>query len=116
MARPKRPHGAGSLYIKHGSYYGRWMTADGGLPNRRLGRVRVPGIREGLTRRQAEKRLRELMDVVDVISDRERTIETAGQALLAQLEAKGSAKSHVETVESHLRVPVSCTRQDTLSL
>ena len=56
------------------------------------------------------------MDVVDVISDRERTIETAGQALLAQLEAKGSAKSHVETVESHLRVPVSCTRQDTLSL
>ena len=67
MARPKRPHGAGSLYIKHGSYYGRWMTADSGLANRRLGRVRVPGTREGLTRRQAEKRLRELMDVVEVV-------------------------------------------------
>ena len=27
----------------------------------------------------------------------------AGQALLEQLEAKGRAKSHLQTVESHLR-------------
>jgi integrase len=32
------------------------------------------------------------------------TVATAGVALLAQLEARGSSKSHRETVESHLRV------------
>jgi hypothetical protein len=61
MARSKRPNGAGSVYVKHGSFYGRWRTTDGGLANRKLGLVRRPGTREGLTRTQAEKCLRELM-------------------------------------------------------
>ena len=54
MARPKRANGAGSIYIKHGSYYGRWVTLEGGMTNRKLGRVRRPGTREGLTHTQAE--------------------------------------------------------------
>ena len=98
--------GGDSPYTKHGSFYGRWMTADGGLAKRKLGRVRLPGSREGLTRRQAEKRLRKLMDVVQAVPDPERTSEAAGQARFAQLEAKGSATSHIETAESHLRVHV----------
>ena len=104
MARTKRANGAGTVYIKNGSYYGRWITVEGGRTNRRLGRVRQPGTRDGITRTQAEKRLRELMATVQVTSDPERTMGLAGQALLTRLEAKGSSKSHLETVESHLRV------------
>jgi hypothetical protein len=56
MGPGRRANGAGSLYIKHGSYYGRWVTADGGHVNRRLGPVRRPGTRQGLTHTQAEQR------------------------------------------------------------
>jgi hypothetical protein len=104
MAKPKRPNGAGSVYIKHGSYYGRWLIVEGGLANRKLGRVRRPGTREGLTHTQAEKRLRELMETIQVTTDPDRTVAIAGEALLAQLEARGCSKSHIETAESHLRV------------
>jgi integrase len=109
VARPgiagiRRANGAGSVYIKHGSYYGRWSTDAGDHPNRKLGPVRRPGSASGLTRRQAERRLRELMAEVNVITDVEITIALAGSALLEQLEAKGRSKSHVQTVESHLRV------------
>src|SRR5829696_10271257 len=99
MARPKRPNGAGSVYIKHGSYYGRWLTVEGGLANRKLGRVRRPGTREGLTHTQAEKRLRELMETIQVTTDPDRTVAVAGAALLVQLEARRCSKSHIETAE-----------------
>ena len=104
MTRPKRANGAGSVYIKHGSYYGRWLTAGGGHTNRRLGPVRQPGTSSGLTRKQAEQRLRALMDEVQVTTDASVTVAIAGRAWVEALEAKGRAKSHVQTVESHLRV------------
>jgi hypothetical protein len=44
------------------------------------------------------------MSVVQVVTDPGRTIATAGQALLEHLEAKGRARSHIESVEVHLRV------------
>ena len=37
MPRDKRVNGAGTVYIKHGSYYGRWRTVTGRRTNRRLG-------------------------------------------------------------------------------
>ena len=104
MAREKRANGAGSIYIKHGSYYGRWLTPGGGRTNRRLGSVRRPGTVSGLTRTQAERRLRELMAEIQAVTDPDVTIAVAGEALLAHLEGKGCSKSHLETVESHLRV------------
>src|SRR5262249_40799441 len=61
----------------------------------------------GLTRTQAERRLRELMRedaAVPAAADRERTIADAGAAFVEHLEARGRAKSHVESVRSHLRV------------
>jgi hypothetical protein len=100
----RRSNGAGTVFIKHGSYYGRWYTAAGGRANRRLGPVRRPGAAAGLTRAQAEKRLREVMEVVQITTDPDITIAVAGQALLARLEARACAKSHIETVESHLPV------------
>ena len=104
MSRSRRANGAGSVYIKHGSYYGRWMTVSGGHANRKLGKVRLPGTSNGLTRRQAERRLRELMDEIVVVTDVSVTVGVGGRAWLEALEAKGRSKSHVQTVESHLRV------------
>jgi integrase len=104
MTREKRANGAGTVHIKHGSYYGRWQTASGGRANRKLGPVRRPGTAVGLTRAQAEKRLRAAMDEVEVRADPDITVATTGIALLAQLDVRGSSKSHRETVESHLRV------------
>jgi len=67
----RRSNGAGTVFIKHGNYYGRWYAADGGRTNRKLGPVRRPGTAAGLTRAQAEKRLRELMDRVHSTSNPE---------------------------------------------
>jgi integrase len=100
----RRSNGAGTVFIKHGNYYGRWYAPDGGRTNRKLGRVRRPGTAAGLTRAQAEKRLRELMATVQATTDSDTTVAVAGEALLARLEARACAKSHIETVESHLRV------------
>ena len=32
----KRSHGSGHLYVKYGSYYGRWRGVDGRLINRKM--------------------------------------------------------------------------------
>src|SRR4051794_1334093 len=58
------------------------------------------------TRREAEDRLRELIDEVQHVSNPSRTIADAGNALLEHLEATGRSKSHLETAESHLRVHI----------
>ncbi len=101
---PRRRHGTGEVYVKHGSYYGRWWTAHGGRANRRLGPVRRAGSSEGLTRPQAERRLRELMTDVHVTSTPDRTVAHVAQLHLDALVAKGRSRSHVETVESHIRI------------
>ncbi len=61
MAR-RRSAGTGHVYEKWGSYYGRWRTTDGRLLNRKVGRVRSVGERDGLTRTQAEREFRRLQD------------------------------------------------------
>jgi hypothetical protein len=54
----KRNYGTGHVYIKWGSYYGRWRTLDRRLVNRKLGKVRPVGQRSGgLTRVQAEREM-----------------------------------------------------------
>jgi hypothetical protein len=58
----RRPHGAGHLYVKSGAYYVRWRAADGRHRNRRVGKVRVPGEADGLTRAQAERAARGLIE------------------------------------------------------
>ncbi len=62
MSRPtaKRPYGSGSLLQLRGSWFGQWRI-DGRLVKRKLGPVRTAGAADGLTRRQAEDRLRKLM-------------------------------------------------------
>jgi len=43
-----RQHGTGRIYVKYGSYYGRWRTLDGRYVNRRLGKVRGRSEKDGL--------------------------------------------------------------------
>ena len=62
MAQRRRAYGSGSLYAENGVYYGRWYTEAGGYANRRVGPVRKPGSTEGFTKKQAEAKLREIMD------------------------------------------------------
>jgi integrase len=104
--RGPRAYGTGAIYVKHGAYYGRWVTAEGGRANRRLGPVRPPGGQDGLTVKEAEARLRELINEVRHVSNPSRTVADAGRALLEHLEAVGRSKSHRETAESHLRVHI----------
>lgn len=56
----KRAYGSGSIVERRGSYYGKWR-AEGRQVWRLLGRKRCRGESDGLTRAQAEARLRELM-------------------------------------------------------
>jgi len=104
VTRAKRPNGAGQLYIKHGNYYGRWVRESGGRANRTVGPVRRPGSAAGLTRAQAERRLQQLVAVAEAVADPARTIEVVGLALVGRLEGKGRARSHIQTVEAHLRL------------
>jgi integrase len=105
--RATRVYGTGAIYTKHGAWYGRWLTAAGGRTNRKLGPMRTAGSKDGLTRKEAEQRLRELMDQVQHVSSPSRTVADAGSALLEHLEVQGRSRSHRETAESHLRVHIS---------
>jgi hypothetical protein len=58
----KRSHGSGHLYVKHGSYYGRWRGADGRFVNKKIGSVRRRGEKDGITRAEAERGLRRLVE------------------------------------------------------
>jgi integrase len=85
MAR--RSYGTGSLLIRRGSWYGQWH-AGGRQVMRKLGEIRQPGSREGLTKSQAERELRRRMEqeAVLVAAHDRRTLEEAGRAYLHHLE------------------------------
>jgi hypothetical protein len=60
-----------------------------------------------MTRSQAESRLRELMSIAAATPPAPEpgvTITLGRSAFVEQLEARGRSKSHIETVESHVRV------------
>jgi integrase len=59
--RNRRTYGTGSIIEKGGAYHGKFRVG-GRQVMRKLGAVRKPGTREGLTKTQAEARLRKLMD------------------------------------------------------
>jgi integrase len=100
----RRPYGTGTLYVKAGNWYGRWRIA-GRKVNRRLGPVRKPGTREGLTRPQAERELRRRMEQEHAVAPTARlTVAEAGDRLIDHLEALGRKKSTIEGYRSALAV------------
>jgi integrase len=108
----RRSHGTGHLYEKHGSYYGRWRTADGRLLNRKVGKVRSVGERDGLTRTQAEREFRRLQEAEER-APRPRhdaeipTVDAVADSLRQKLALRGARRSYRENCASMQRVHVS---------
>src|SRR3954465_7539131 len=83
----KRTYGTGSIVARHGDWYGKWRI-DGRQVSRKLGAVRHRGSSDGLTRSQAEAKLREKMAEVrpeDV--QRVATVAGSGRRTIAELGA-----------------------------
>jgi integrase len=81
--RGRRAYGSGSLHVYRGAWYGKWWIG-GRQVKRKIGPIRTPGSRDGLTKSQAEAELRRLMEQIRRASPRERvTVEQAGDAYLA---------------------------------
>lgn len=109
MARTEgsRHNGAGSVRLKGNTWYGRWHI--GGVPvERSLGPARKPGSREGMTRGQAETKLRERMTETQSAPVTEKiSVKDAGAAFVVRLQNRGRSKGHWEAVESHLRIHIT---------
>ena len=84
--RTKRRYGSGAVIVHRGAWYGRWWVGDRYV-KRKLGGIREPGSREGLTRKQAEMALRRLMTEVRVVQPEERmSFQEAGDRYLHHIE------------------------------
>ncbi len=106
----KRSYGSGSLYTRVDargsvSWYGHFRVGRRQV-KKRIGPKREPGSREGLTRAQAEARLRSLIGKAQPGPEQpERlTVSEAGGRLIRHLRSIGRKRSTVEGYESFLRV------------
>jgi integrase len=107
----KRDYGTGHLYVKSGAYYGRWRTPDGRLLNRKIGQLRTPGERNGLTRAQAERAFRRLQDAEERVPRQVRgaevsTVGEVADSLRQKLSLSGARRSYLEGCESMQRVHI----------
>jgi integrase len=112
----KRGYGSGALYEQNGVWYGRWHAASGARPHRRIGMARKPGSRDGLTRSQAERELRRLMDADETVRAPDRaapTMAELGDMLAVRLQSLGRKRSTIETVDSHVRIHIAPWFDDT---
>src|SRR5437588_7547311 len=67
----RRTYGTGSIVTRAGNYFGKWRVGDRQVM-RKLGPVRKVGTSTGLTKAQAEARLRKLMGEVKYVVPEER--------------------------------------------
>jgi integrase len=100
----RRRAGTGHLHQKWGSYYGRWRTPDGRQLNRKVGPVRTPGERDGLTKAQAEREFRRMQDAEEreprpVRSAHLPTVDELATSLRNQQELRGLSRSYREHCE-----------------
>ena len=77
----KRAYGTGSLRQKHGAWYGSWRTPDARRTTRKLGPVRTG--RDGLSKTQAEGKLREIASTAGFADVRKLAIDDAFNDLYA---------------------------------
>ena len=103
----RRFYGTGSLHEHRGAWYGKWRV-HGRQVKRKLGPIRKPGRRDGLTRKQAEARLRKLMGeaapppVAEAV-----TLREAGERLILHLEGLGRKRSTIANYKSYLAVHIA---------
>lgn len=97
---PRRSYGSGSLFSKAGSWYGQWWVGERRV-KRKLGAVREPGTRDGLTKAQAERELRRRMDTQGATPLGERlTVSEGAERLIDHLEAYGLKATTIATYRS----------------
>jgi integrase len=102
--KTRRGYGTGSLKRVGNSWVGSWYGPTGKKIMRKVGPVRTPGERDGLTITQAEARFRKMREAERPRITAERvTMAEAGEELRRRLEIRGRKKSHRLTVESDLR-------------
>jgi hypothetical protein len=103
----RRSYGTGSLFVRANrrgeeTWFGQWRI-DGTLVKRRIGPKRRSSGDDGLTKAQAERELRrviESMTVVPTVMD----VGEAGRRWLAHLEAIGRRRSTLMDYESAVRI------------
>jgi hypothetical protein len=103
----RRQYGSGSVITHRGAWYGQWYPHPGAkLVKRKLGPKRQPGSAEGLTRKQAEAKLRDLIQQTHpTAAGAERvSVAEAGRRYLDHLTALGRKRSTLMDYESALRV------------
>jgi integrase len=102
----RRPRGTGMVYQKDNTWMGKWYVR-GRAVKRSLGPVRQPGSRDGLTKTQAEGRLREEITATakapPPVAER-MSVEEVGSRLIKQLRAKNRKDSTLENYQSYLSV------------
>jgi integrase len=103
----RRPYGSGSLFEHRNAWYGRWYIGNHRI-KRKIGPKRAPGSSEGLTRSQAERRLRRMMEEVVHAAPAERlTLGEAGNRYIRHLEGLGRKRSTIEGYHTILAVHLS---------
>lgn len=87
MTSERRPYGSGSLFVRGRQWYGQWRVG-GRLVKRRVGPVRPTGSSDGLTKSQAEARLRALIAGTTVTAEGgdRLDIESLGYAYIQHVE------------------------------
>jgi integrase len=100
----RRSYGSGSLYARDGAWYGHWRTPAGRQIKRKIGQVRTPHRPDGVTKTQAEARLRDLMRDTTAAAPLEhaRTLEAAADAWLTHLAAAGTKASSIRAYRAAL--------------
>ena len=96
-----RAYGSGSIFEYNGAYFAKWRIGDRQI-KRKLGPVRKPGTRDGLTRPMAEAKLRAVIAETTIAPTDRITIGEAGTRLLAHLEAMNRKPSTLRTYRSNL--------------
>jgi integrase len=86
--RARRTYGTGSIISKGANYYGKWRIGDRQIM-RKLGPIRTVGTSDGLTKAQAEARMRKLIGEIT---------HSAPQGRLTFDEVAGRYVDHVENV------------------
>lgn len=103
----RRAPGTGSISVRRDAagretFYGKWTAPGGRQVKRKIGLKRVPGSRDGLTRRQAEIALRELMAATDAlpVTSVRVDMQTAATTYLAEMQTRGRKPSSIRSTRA----------------
>ena len=109
----RRTYGSGHLDIKSGAFYVRWRAPDGRRLNRRVGKVRARVEKDGITRAEAGRVSRRLVDELNAKAAAAPpaapppTVDEVVDEVRARIEIEGARLSYRQNIESMTRVHVS---------